>query len=92
MATQSFNKSVSTHDADVREAFAYVVGPTGSGKSTLLRQALSRDQDGKGSSVVDYLCVRKMNASGKHDIASVWELPGGAALSAAMAKKAKVSS
>jgi hypothetical protein len=76
--------------ADFREAYAYVLGAKGSGKTAITTMCVRPGSDRKGSNAVDFSCIRKVNVSGKSDIACIWELPGTEALAAAVASKDKV--
>lgn len=79
--------------ADRRESLVYVVGPKGAGKSTLIGKYLRPTSDAKsGSELVDYSYARKASstAEGKHDVSSIWELPGAEKLAQALATKEKV--
>lgn len=69
----------------------YVVGQQRSGKTSTVNVVVRPNGPYKaGSDVVDFWCVRKANAAGKHDTACIWELPGDDAVAEALATKDKV--
>lgn len=75
-----------------RESYLYVVGQKGSGKTSTVNVIVRPNGPYKaGSDVVDYWCVRKANAAGKHDTACIWELPGDDVLADAIVSKDKVN-
>eukprot|EP00892_Ulva_mutabilis_P007119 jgi/Ulvmu1/477/UM001_0485.1 len=74
-----------------RDSYLYVVGPKNSGKTTAVNTVVRPNGPYKaGSDVVDFWCVRKANAAGKHDSACIWELPGDDVLADAISAKDKV--
>ena len=82
--------SSTDRDTNMRESFAYMVGPAACGKSQLLAHALQFEDTRRAFCAVHYSCARKRNTSGYLDNAHIWELPGTQSLASAMASKSKV--